>query len=168
MVRFLFILALALASAPAHAQSPRVTQASDCRTFNSPCNAPPHSSVVEALRLPEGSAARYQAEICRLLPSAEQERCMAQWREEASHALQAPATVTAAVPTAKAPPPEEASSSRCDFVGAQSMGRIRDALERCAEVTVTVDGRVFPYTKPAAPAPSANCKDAKGCPAQKK
>ena len=153
MAQLLLLLTIVFASTAAQAQGGRVFYSTDCRHSNVPCNTGPDQSVLEALRLPDGSPARRHAEMCVLLPSSEQGACMAQRREEmppAQAGAPLPPKAPAATPRAGAESPEPTLAETCDFVGAQSMGRIRDALTRCLEVTVTVDGRVYPYMRKAA------------------
>lgn len=143
MIRYLVILAVVAAPMPAQAQQTRLTYSVDCVRARIPCNGTPHASVTEGLKAREGSAMRFQAEICRALPGADQEACMAQVREEPRRASRV-REISTGNPAAAA-----GDSSRCDFIGPLSRAEINGALERCEVATVLTDGKSIPYRRPA-------------------
>jgi hypothetical protein len=154
MTRYLVLL-LAFVPTLAHAQSTRVTHAVDCVTGRLRCNETQHPAVTAGLKAPEGSAARFQAEMCKMFPlAADQEQCMAGVREEPKApevaAAPVPAPKVVAPPLSVAAPP--ADTTTCDFIGPISTGRIHAAFERCDLVTVLTSGVAVPYRRPAPPA----------------
>jgi hypothetical protein len=157
MIRGLIVLSIVLAATSAQAQGPRVTHSADCTKSKIPCNGPPHRTVLDGLEQPDGTAARYHAELCRVVPSADQEACMAQWPAEPKRVRELPelrsppATAQAVAPGVETPTAE--SSSPCDFQGPQSLGTIQSALKGCAVVTVNIDGLPLRYTNPTLHAP---------------
>jgi len=176
MIRCLIIFSTFLATSLAQAQPAQVTYSTDCVSAKVRCNGPTNSSVLEGLKQPDGSDARYHAEICKLLPAVDQGPCMAQWRDEAKRAPEIPE-----VRNRNVPPPVEnivpqvesdtSAVAQCDFRGPQSLGKIHSALKRCASVTVTANGKSLryatartaraPVTAPTSQGPNPNVTDIK-------